>query len=207
MYMGNPNLRHQREKIEYTQQQVMELVRCSQDIAYFAENYCYIITLDEGKKLIKLYDFQIELLKVLNGETKIPNKSRNAVIRSARQTGKSTIMTIYVIWYILFNKNKKAVLMANKAKIATEQMDRVKLIYEELPYWMQIGVIDGGWNRTSIRLSNGSEVTASGTSPSAIRGMSVNCLVGDAEVTIRNKDTGLIEVVSFTELENRLKNE
>ena len=179
MYKGNPNLRHCREKVEYTQEQINELIRCSSDIAYFAETYCYIITLDEGKKLIELYDFQIELLKVLSGERRVSNKSRNAIIKSARQTGKSTIMTIYVIWYILFNKNKKAVLMANKAKIATEQMDRVKLIYEELPYWMQIGIVDGGWNRTSIRLSNGSEVTASGTSPSAIRGMACSLLILD----------------------------
>jgi hypothetical protein len=179
MYMGNPSLRHARETIEYTEEQFIEMVRCSQDIAYFAENYCYIITLDDGKKLIELYEFQKELLRVLSGEKKFEGKTRNTIIRSARQTGKSTIMTIYVVWYILFNKHKSAVVMANKAKIATEQMDRIKLIYEELPYWMQIGVIDGGWNRTSIRLSNGSEVTAAATSPSAIRGMACSLLVLD----------------------------
>jgi hypothetical protein len=179
MYMGNPNLRHAYEMVEYTPEQVQELVKCSTDIAYFAQHYCYIITLDEGKRLIELYDFQIELLKILSGEKKMKGKSRNAIVRSARQTGKSTIMTIYVVWYILFNKSKKAIMMANKAKIAYEMMDRIRLIYEELPYWMQVGVVDGGWNRGSIRLSNGSEVSASATSPSAIRGMAVSLLILD----------------------------
>lgn len=179
MYMGNPNVRHAYEVVEYTPEQIQELLRCSTDIAYFAQHYCHIITLDDGKRLIDLYDFQIELLKVLSGEKKFEGKSRNTIIRSARQTGKSTIMTIYVVWYILFSKDKKAVMMANKAKIAYEMMDRIRLIYEELPYWMQVGVIDGGWNRGSIRLSNGSEVTASATSPSAVRGMSISLLVLD----------------------------
>jgi len=68
-------------------------------------------------------------------------------------------------------------ILANKMKTATEIIDRVKIVYENLPKWMQQGVIE--WNKTSITLENGSKVMCSSTSSSAVRGSSYNFLLLD----------------------------
>ena len=50
-YHGNPNLTPIGVSLQYTEEQIKEIVKCQQDPIYFIENYCYIVTLDEGLKL------------------------------------------------------------------------------------------------------------------------------------------------------------
>jgi hypothetical protein len=116
----------------------------------------------------------------------------------------TTTTACYALWYALFNKNKTVYILANKEESAIEILDRIKVAYEMLPYWMQPGIGDGGYNKKSIQLANGSKIRVSATSPSAIRGRSVNCVTGDAIITVKNKKTGLVEKIIFEELERRL---
>jgi len=53
-YMGNSSLKPVGHAIDYTVEQVKELIKCSTDPLYFIENYCYIVTLDHGLQLFKL---------------------------------------------------------------------------------------------------------------------------------------------------------
>jgi len=85
MYSGNPNLRGDHEKVEYTKQMQSELIRCMADIIYFAEHYCHIVTIDHGKQLIKLWEFQKRMLKAY---LKPPKNKRNLVVLAPRQCGK-----------------------------------------------------------------------------------------------------------------------
>lgn len=92
-------------------------------------------------------------------------------------THNSTIVAAYFAWYVLFNDNKTAVILANKQAIAIEIFGRVQFIIENLPQWLQQGVIE--WNKKSLVLENGSRCVAAATSASAVRGMSVNVLLCD----------------------------
>jgi hypothetical protein len=85
-YMGNPNLRQARSERAFTANELNELLKCSEDIIYFAENYCTIITLD-GKTNIALYPFQKDLLDIMqNGK---PEEDKyNTIVLSPRQSGK-----------------------------------------------------------------------------------------------------------------------
>ena len=84
--MGNPALRSARQEHSYTPKELDEMLKCSTDIKYFAEEFCFIITLD-GKQKIKLYDYQKDLLDVmLNGEPE--NDKYNTIVLSPRQSGK-----------------------------------------------------------------------------------------------------------------------
>ena len=85
-YMNNPALRAARDTHEYTPAELQELLKCATDVQYFAETYCYIITLD-GKQKISLYDYQQDLLEVmLNGN---PEEDKyNTIVLSPRQSGK-----------------------------------------------------------------------------------------------------------------------
>lgn len=68
-------------EIEYTLEYIEELRRCKEDIFYFAENYFYIINLDEGRQKIKLHDAQKRAIRKI-----VDN--RFTVICASRQIGK-----------------------------------------------------------------------------------------------------------------------
>jgi hypothetical protein len=89
----------------------------------------------------------------------------------------STTVVSFLLHYILFNKNVSVALLANKLETAQELMDRLKTSYENLPKWLQQGIIE--WNKRSISLENGSKVKAGATSATAIRGQSFNVIVLD----------------------------
>jgi hypothetical protein len=86
-YNGNPNLKRQHEIREYSHAELAEMVRCAQDIEYFVERYATIITLDKGKQIISLYDYQKEMLKMMSGET-IKDEKYNIITLAPRQCGK-----------------------------------------------------------------------------------------------------------------------
>lgn len=169
-YLGNPLLKGGNIKIEFTKEQLEEYIKCSQDPVYFMENHMKIVTLDQGLVTITLYDFQKEIVRSVHD-------NRFTICKIPRQSGKTTCLIGEIVHQVLFNQNYKVAILANKLKTATEIMDRVKIVYENLPKWMQQGVIE--WNKTSITLENGSKVMCSSTSSSAVRGSSYNFLLLD----------------------------
>lgn len=84
----------------------------------------------------------------------------------------STSFAVFVCHYILFNKYKNVAILANKEKHSKELLRRIKVAYQELPYWLQVDVVQ--WSKMSITLSNGCTVTASSTSSDSIRGDTIN---------------------------------
>lgn len=74
--------------------------------------------------------------------------------------------------------------MANKQATAYEIMDRLRLMYENLPKFIQQGV--KRWNRGSFELENLSKVFASATSKTAIRGRSPQLVYIDEYAFVEN---------------------
>jgi len=101
-----------------------------------------------------------------------------------RQTGKSTVVVSYLLHYAVFNDNVNIGILANKAATARELLDRLQTAYENLPKWMQQGIIS--WNKGSLELENGSKILAASTSASAVRGMSFNILFLDEFAFVPN---------------------
>ena len=62
VYLGNPLLKKANTQIEFTQEQILEFMRCKDDPVYFANNYIKIVSLDEGLTQFKPYDFQEKLI-------------------------------------------------------------------------------------------------------------------------------------------------
>lgn len=156
--------------IEYTPEQALEMKKCMQDISYFAENYFYIINLDNGRQKIKLFEAQKNaILKILD--------NKRTIICASRQIGKSTLMTIVCLWNVIFNKDYQVAILANKEDQAKEILERIKLAYEELPNWLKAGVVE--FTKENLKLKNGSKIFVSTTSESGIRGKSVNLLFVD----------------------------
>ena len=91
-----------------------------------------------------------------------------------RQTGKSTTVVSYLLHYAIFNDNVNIAILANKASTARDLLGRLQLAYENLPRWMQQGIIS--WNKGSLEIENGSKISANSTSSSAVRGGSYNVI-------------------------------
>jgi hypothetical protein len=99
-------------------------------------------------------------------------------------THNSTTVVSYLLHYAVFNDNVNIGILANKAATARELLDRLQTAYENLPKWMQQGVIS--WNKGSLELENGSKIMAASTSASAVRGMSFNILFLDEFAFVPN---------------------
>jgi hypothetical protein len=178
-YFGNPNLKRVGEAIEWTQERIEEYMKCSQDPIYFIETYMKIINVDHGLVNFNLYDYQKDMVRSMAD-------NRMSIIATARQAGKSTTTCGFILWYILFNKEKTVALLANKGDTAREILGRVQLAYQYLPKWLQQGIVE--WNKGSILVENGSRVLAGSTSSDNIRGYTINMLFIDEAAFIEGWD-------------------
>ena len=170
IYLGNPNLKRANVAQNFTPEEVEEFVKCSKDPVYFITNYIKIISLDLGLVPFNLYPFQADMVNKFHD-------NRFNIAKLPRQSGKSTVVTAYLLWYSIFNDNVNVAILANKAATAREMLQRLQLSYENLPKWLQQGVVN--WNRGSLELENGSKIMAASTSASAVRGMSFNIIFLD----------------------------
>ena len=177
IYLGNPNLKKANVSTQFTKKQVAEYMKCAQDPVYFIREYIRIVSLDEGVIPFDMYDFQEGMVEKFH-------EHRFNICKLPRQSGKSTIVTAYLLWYVLFNANVNVAILANKAPTAREMLGRLQLSYENLPKWMQQGIV--GWNKGSLELENGSKILASSTSASAVRGMSFNIIFLDEFAFVPN---------------------
>ena len=177
IYLGNPLLKKANTSHQFTKKQVEEYVRCKNDPVYFAKNYVKIVTLDHGLQPFKLYDFQERLVKNFHNH-------RFNICKMPRQTGKSTTCVSFLLHYAVFNDSVNIGILANKASTARELLARLATAYENLPKWMQQGII--AWNKGNIELENGSKILAASTSASAVRGMSFNILFLDEFAFVPN---------------------
>lgn len=169
-YLGNPLLKGAYVRQDFTKEQLEEYIRCSEDPIYFIETYIKVVTIDEGLMPFRLYDFQKDIARSVFD-------NRFTICKIPRQSGKTATLIACILHLVLFNPSYKAAILANKLKTATDIMDRFKVAYENLPKWLQQGIIE--WNKTSITLENGSKVICSSTSSSAVRGSSYNFLMLD----------------------------
>ena len=177
VYLGNPNLKKTNTAINFTKKQVAEFIKCKDDPVYFTRNYIKIVSLDEGLVPFKMWDFQEQLIENFH-------KERFNIAKLPRQTGKSTTVVSYLLHYALFNDNVKIAILANKAETARELLSRLQLAYENIPKWMQMGIV--AWNRGSMELENGSKIIAASTSSASVRGNSFNIIFLDEFAFIPN---------------------
>ena len=172
-YNANPLLKNAGVPIEFTPYQLDEYIKCKQDPIYFIKNYVKIISLDRGMIPFELFPYQERFILALH-------ENRRVLGMFPRQMGKTTTAAAYIVWYLLFNDDKTVAILANKAAAAREIMSRVQLMIEQLPKWLQQGVVE--WNKGNIAFENNSKAFTAATSSSGIRGKS--CVAGDTRVCV-----------------------
>ena len=169
-YRDNILLKKVGVKVEYTEEQVAEYIKCSKDPIYFAKNYIKIVNVDEGLINFKMWKFQEQMLKLFAS-------NRFVITKCPRQVGKTTTTVAYMLWATIFTDQQNCAVLANKGQLARDILAKYQLAYENLPMWLQQGVVT--WNKGNVELENGSKIIAASTSSSAIRGGSFNIVFLD----------------------------
>jgi hypothetical protein len=177
-YRDNPNLRRNGiENWEYEQWQKEEIRKCIIDPIYFIRNYVKIINLDEGLVLFDMHDYQEEMVRAFH-------ENRFSIVRIGRQSGKTTTSVGYLLWLSLFTERYSIAITANKKSLAVDILSRYQLAYENLPMWLQQGIVI--WNKGSVELENGSKLLAASTAASSVRGGSFNLVFMDEFAHVHN---------------------
>lgn len=149
--------------------EIQEWFKCKNDIIYFVEKYCKLMT-PEGIKNVKLRDYQKKYLKHLV-------ENRLSIYLACRQCGKTTTSAVFMLHYILFNVDKNALVLGNKRKTAVEILDKAKKIYLELPYFLKPGIYK--WNEGEIVLDNGCRLMAEATTINSGISFTFHCVLAD----------------------------
>ena len=176
-YRDNPLLKKVGVEHPYTEEQVQEYIKCSKDPVYFCMNYIKIVNVDEGLISFKMWDFQKEMINLFKD-------NRFVITKCPRQVGKTTTTVGYLLWATIFTDSQNVAVLANKGSLARDILAKYQLAYENLPQWLQQGVVT--WNKGNVELENGSKVIAASTSSSAIRGGSFNIVFLDEFAFVPN---------------------
>lgn len=80
-YLGNPNLKRVGVSLQFTEEQIKEYIKCSQDPIYFILNYVKIVNVDRGLIPFELYEFQKKMIAEFHN-------NRFTISKMPRQVGK-----------------------------------------------------------------------------------------------------------------------
>ena len=169
-YLGNDRLKRVGVELSYTEEQVAEIIKCTEDPVHFIKNYVKIVNVDHGLVPFDMWPFQEEMVNTFHN-------NRFCIAKMPRQVGKTTTTVGYMLWSVLFNPDYTVGILANKGSLAREILDRLTKAYEYLPLWLQQGVVV--WNKGNIELENGSKIFAYATSAAGVRGGSYNLIFLD----------------------------
>jgi len=165
----NEFVKKPKAEVEYTTENIKELNKCSKDIYEFIK-YVKIINPDRGEEFFQPYDYQFELLENFQ-------EHRFCCVLAARQSGKTTVVGVFALWYAIFHPDKNIGIVSNKEASSKMILSRIKRMYETLPPWLKPGVTE--YSKTFTTFDNGTRILISATSPDAFRGESLNLLISD----------------------------
>jgi hypothetical protein len=169
-YRDNPLLKKAGVQMKFSKEQVEEYMKCAKDPVYFAEKYIKIVNVDQGLMPFNMWPFQKDMIRLYH-------ENRFAITKCPRQVGKTTTSVAYLLWLTLFTDSQNIAVLANKGSLARDILSKYQLAYENLPMWLQQGIIT--WNKGNVELENGSKIIAASTSSSAVRGGSFNVVFLD----------------------------
>jgi len=165
---SDPELKRANLLYEYTQDEILEMERCAKDVVYFSK-YCRVMT-DDGLFYVKLRDYQESVLREYQA-------NRFNIFLAPRQVGKSITSAIVLVWYLLFNHDKNAMILANVGSTAEELMDKIKAIVRGLPWFLKPGMVVN--NVMSMKFDNGCRAIAKTTTKTSAIGFTIHFLYMD----------------------------
>jgi len=157
-----------------------EFKKCSTDPAHFISKYIKVTHPVRGLVPFRLYPFQERILSDLEN-------NRFNILRKFRQAGCTTIAAAYSLWMIIFQKHKSVVILSKGDAESTEVLDRIKLMYDELPEFLKPGIVED--NKHTLKLKTQSVIKSRPSGKQSGRSLAGSFLIIDEAAFIENIDT------------------
>lgn len=153
-------------------------IEYKENFEMFAKNEFYTFV-PYGIEKVDPYKFQLELLD------KIKNHQFNLIVQS-RQIGLSSLMALYIAWYIMFNEDKNVFIVSNSLEISQRILERVDDILRgySLKDCFDFNKEVKKRTKSILELQNSSRVFAKGPSVDALKGHNIDLLVVDCAAFI-----------------------
>jgi hypothetical protein len=171
-YENTIGLRKSGLTFRMTSDEIDEYVKCKMDVHYFAENYCWIKG-EKGEYVPlkgKIRDYQTEIMDSFFN-------NRFNILMASRQVGKTIMSSITLLHFALFNNGKNILVTANKLDTAVEVLDKIREIYQRLPFFLQQGILN--WNQKFMVFENKSRIKGFATTKTASIGQAADFLYLD----------------------------
>jgi len=159
---------------------LLEFKRCKEDPVYFIRNYIKVVHPIRGLVPFDLYPFQERIIDALQN-------NRFNILRKFRQAGCTTIASAYSLWMILFQKHKSVVILSKGDAESTEVLDRIKLMYDELPSFLKPGIAED--NKHTLKLNTQSVIKSRPSGKQSGRSLAGSLLIVDEAAFIENIDS------------------
>lgn len=162
------------------QELLQEFRKCATDPVHFVSKYIKVTHPVRGLVPFKLYPFQERIISELED-------NRFNILRKFRQAGCTTIAAAYSLWMIIFQKHKSVVILSKGDAESTEVLDRIKLMYDELPEFLKPGIIED--NKHTLKLKTNSIIKSRPSGKQSGRSLAGSFLIIDEAAFIENIDT------------------
>jgi len=143
-------------------------------------NYVKVTHPVRGLVPFKLYPFQERIVGELEN-------NRFNILRKFRQAGCTTIASAYALWLAVFQRHQAIVILSKGDTEATEVLDRIKVMYEELPSYMKPGISED--NKHTLKLKNRSIIKSRPSGKQSGRSLAGSFLIIDEAAFIESIDT------------------
>ena len=161
------------------------LKKCAKNVLQFSR-FVKILT-NHGLDDFRPYSFQKKLLDKFSDGLKPESAGRrNHIVIAPRQCGKTTIIAIYALWYMIFNPDKSVAIMSYKLDATKEILYKIREIYCNLPEFIKPTATIN--NNKILKFENNSYIIAVACSGKAIKGRSIDLLIADEAAFIRKPD-------------------
>ena len=161
------------------QELLQEFRKCATDPVHFVSKYIKVTHPVRGLVPFKLYPFQERIISELED-------NRFNILRKFRQAGCTTIAAAYSLWMIIFQKHKSVVILSKGDAESTEVLDRIKLMYDELPEFLKPGIIED--NKHTLKLKTNSIIKSRPSGKQSGRSLAGSFLIIDEAAFIENID-------------------
>jgi hypothetical protein len=162
------------------EQLLKEFKKCREDPIYFMSNYIKVVHPIRGLVKFNLYGFQRRIVSDLE-------EHRFNILRKFRQAGCTTIASAYSLWLTLFYKHKQTVILSKGDAESTEVLDRIKLMYDELPSFLKPGIVED--NKHTLKLNTNSVIKSRPSGKQSGRSLAGSMLIVDEAAFIENIET------------------
>jgi hypothetical protein len=153
--------------------------KCLEDPVYFMRKYVKIQHPIRGTIAFDLYPFQAQTLEEFS-------KHDFSIVLKSRQMGISTLVAAYSLWLMIFHKDKNVMIISIKQEVSKEIVSKVRFANDNLPSWLKVECKED--NRLSLKLANGSNITATSSATSAGRSQALSLLILDEAAFIEKAE-------------------